>query len=90
MTDEQIVRLTDMKVVDDATINKITSEPDTTKIEGVDENVIEGDVETSKYVRENGTEFNPFDKDWLKDNVDEIDERLKNHDSFAVQTDSFE
>ncbi|MFS7917142.1 hypothetical protein Hanom_Chr03g00185521 [Helianthus anomalus] len=90
MTNEHIVRLTDMKVVDDATINEITSEPDTTNLEGVDELVFEGDVEKSKYVREDRTEFNPFDEDWLKDNANEIDERLKNRDSFDVQTDSFE
>ncbi|KAF5768006.1 hypothetical protein HanXRQr2_Chr14g0631331 [Helianthus annuus] len=90
MTDEQIVRLTDMKIVDDATINEIISEPDTTNLEGVDEIVFEGDVEKSKYVREDGTEFNLLDEEWLKDYVDEIDERLKNRDSSDVQTDSFE
>ncbi|KAJ0817220.1 hypothetical protein HanLR1_Chr00c0450g0752121 [Helianthus annuus] len=88
MTDEQIVRLTDMKGVDEPTINEITSEPDTTNLEG-GRNCIEGDVEKSKYVREHRTEFNPFDEDWLKDNVDEIDEKLKNRDSSDVQTDSF-
>ncbi|MFS7910861.1 hypothetical protein Hanom_Chr02g00111171 [Helianthus anomalus] len=48
------------------------------------------DVEKSKYVREVGTEFNPFDEEWLKDNVDEIDKRLKNCDSFDIPADSFE
>ncbi|KAJ0602536.1 hypothetical protein HanIR_Chr03g0140831 [Helianthus annuus] len=89
MTDEQILRLTDMKVVDDSTIDETPSEPKTTKLDGIDEIVFEGDAEKSKYVREDGTEFNPFDEDWLKNNMDEIDERLKNRDSSDVPADSF-
>ncbi|MFS7928172.1 hypothetical protein Hanom_Chr04g00317691 [Helianthus anomalus] len=90
MSDEQILRLTDMKVVDDTTINETPSEPNVTNLDGLDEIVFEGDVEKSKYVREDGTEFNLLDEDWLKDNVDEIDERLKNRDSSDVPADSFE
>ncbi|MFS7986491.1 hypothetical protein Hanom_Chr11g01010941 [Helianthus anomalus] len=90
MTNEQILRLTDMKVVDDTTIDETPSEPDATNLDGLDEIVFEGDVEKSKYVREDGTEFNPFDEDWLKDNVDEIDEQMKNRDSSDVPADSFE
>ncbi|MFS7980577.1 hypothetical protein Hanom_Chr10g00941031 [Helianthus anomalus] len=43
----------------------------------------------SKYVREDSTEFNPFDEEWLKDNLDEIDDKLKN-DSSDAPTGSFE
>ncbi|MFS7930500.1 hypothetical protein Hanom_Chr04g00345041 [Helianthus anomalus] len=85
-----ILRLTDMKVVDDTTIDETPSEPDATNLDGLDEIVFEGDAEKSKYIREDGTEFNPFDEDWLKDNMDEIDERLNNRDSSDVPADSFE
>ncbi|KAM0063370.1 hypothetical protein Hdeb2414_s0003g00090121 [Helianthus debilis subsp. tardiflorus] len=87
---EHILRQTNMKVGDDTTIDETPSEPDETNLDGLDEIVFEGDVEKSKYVREDGTEFNPLDEDWLKDNVDEIDERLKNRDSSDVPADSFE
>ncbi|KAJ0476304.1 hypothetical protein HanHA300_Chr13g0475881 [Helianthus annuus] len=79
-----------MKIVDDAIIDKIPSETEIVNVEGLDAILFEGDVVKSKYVREDDTEFNPFDEDWLKDNVDEIDERLKNHDLSDVPTDSLE
>ncbi|KAJ0753579.1 hypothetical protein HanPI659440_Chr09g0337381 [Helianthus annuus] len=82
----QIFELNEMKIVDDATIDKIPSEPEVVNLEGLDEIVFEGDVKNSKYVREDGTEFNPFNKNWMKDNVDEIDERLKNRDLSDVPT----
>ncbi|MFS7986481.1 hypothetical protein Hanom_Chr11g01010831 [Helianthus anomalus] len=69
MTDEHILRLTDMKVVDDTTIDETPSEPNATNLDGLDEIAFGGDVEKLKYVREDGTEFNPFDEDWLKDNA---------------------
>ncbi|MFS7931169.1 hypothetical protein Hanom_Chr04g00352891 [Helianthus anomalus] len=87
--DVDILRLTVMKVVDDTIIDETQSEPDATNLDGLDEIMFEGDVEKSKYVREDGAEFNTFDEDWLKDNVDEIDERLKNRDSSDVPADSF-
>ncbi|KAJ0783561.1 hypothetical protein HanLR1_Chr01g0021731 [Helianthus annuus] len=90
MTAEQILRLTDMKVVDDTTIDETPSEPEATNLDGLDEIVFEGDAEKSKYIREDSTKFNPFGEDWLKDNMDEIDERLKNRDSSDVPADSFE
>ncbi|KAJ0742554.1 hypothetical protein HanPI659440_Chr10g0365501 [Helianthus annuus] len=90
MTNEQILTLTDMKVVDDATIDETPSEPEVANLDGLDEIVFEGDAEKSKQVREDGVEFNPFDEEWLKDIMDEIDERLKNHDSSDVPADSFE
>ncbi|KAJ0529210.1 hypothetical protein HanHA89_Chr10g0375161 [Helianthus annuus] len=90
MTDEQILALTDMQVVDDATIDETPNEPEVANLDGLDEIVFEGDAERSKYVRQDGTEFNPFDEDWLKDNMDEINDKLKNRDSSDVPTDSFE
>ncbi|MFS7961396.1 hypothetical protein Hanom_Chr08g00714511 [Helianthus anomalus] len=90
MTDEQILALTDMQVVNDATIDETPSEPEVANLDGLDEIMFERDAEKSKYVREDGTEFNPFDEEWLKDNMDEIDDKLKNHDSSNVPTDSFE
>ncbi|KAM0064375.1 hypothetical protein Hdeb2414_s0003g00102261 [Helianthus debilis subsp. tardiflorus] len=90
MTNEQILRLTDLKVVDDTTIDETPSEPDAANLDGLDEISFEGDVEKSKYVRGDGTEFNLFDEDWLKDNVVEIDEILMNRDSSVVPADSFE
>ncbi|KAM0046304.1 hypothetical protein Hdeb2414_s0009g00314611 [Helianthus debilis subsp. tardiflorus] len=79
-----------MKIVDDAAIDKIPSEPEVVNLEGLDEIIFEGDVKKSKYVREDGTEFDLFNEDWLEDNVDEIVERLKNRDLSDVPTDSFE
>ncbi|MFS7936530.1 hypothetical protein Hanom_Chr05g00416661 [Helianthus anomalus] len=73
MTDEQILALYEMKVVDDATIDEIPIEPEVANLDGLDEIVFEGDAEKSKY-----------------DNLDEIDAKLKNHDSSDVPTDSFE
>ncbi|KAJ0539295.1 hypothetical protein HanHA300_Chr08g0284691 [Helianthus annuus] len=85
-----ILALKEMKVLDDATIDEIPSEPEVANLDDLEERVFEGNAEKSKYVREDGTEFNPFEEDWLKDNLDEIDDKLKNRDSSDVPTDSFE
>ncbi|MFS8001091.1 hypothetical protein Hanom_Chr13g01186111 [Helianthus anomalus] len=34
--------------------------------------------------------FNPFDEDWLKDNLDEVDDKIKSRDSSDVPTDFLE
>ncbi|MFS7936687.1 hypothetical protein Hanom_Chr05g00418731 [Helianthus anomalus] len=86
----KILALYEIKVVDDATIDEIPSEPEVANLDDLEEIVFEGDAEKSKYVREEGTEFNPFYEDWLKDNLDEIDDKLKNRDSSDVPTDSFD
>ncbi|KAJ0576590.1 hypothetical protein HanOQP8_Chr05g0183051 [Helianthus annuus] len=90
LTVEHILALYEIKVVDDATIDEIPSEPEVANLDDLEEIVFEGDAEKSKYVREDGTEFNPFYEDWLKDNLDEIDDKLKNRDSSDVPTDSFD
>ncbi|KAM0031963.1 hypothetical protein Hdeb2414_s0016g00469871 [Helianthus debilis subsp. tardiflorus] len=90
LSDEQILALKEMKVVDDATIDELPSEPEVANLDNLEEILFEGDAEKYKYVREDGTKFNPFDEDWLKNNLDEIDDKLKNRDSSDVPTDSFE
>ncbi|KAJ0813251.1 hypothetical protein HanPSC8_Chr17g0771301 [Helianthus annuus] len=57
--------------------------------ENIEEIIIKGNVKKSSYVRQDGTEFAPFDEDWLKDNVEDIDEHLKNRDSSENATDAF-
>ncbi|KAJ0604129.1 hypothetical protein HanRHA438_Chr02g0057831 [Helianthus annuus] len=84
-----MLALNEMKAIDDASIDNIPSEPETEDIENIDEIVFEGETRKSTYVREDGTEFNPFDEDWLKDHLEAIDEKLKNHDSTDDATDSF-
>ncbi|KAJ0928863.1 hypothetical protein HanRHA438_Chr04g0198701 [Helianthus annuus] len=79
-----------MRIVDDATIDKIPSEPVVVNLEGLEEIVFEGDAKKSAYVCKDGTEFNSFDCDWLRENVDEIDEKLKSRDTSAIPTDTFE
>ncbi|MFS8028111.1 hypothetical protein Hanom_Chr16g01506621 [Helianthus anomalus] len=55
LSDEQILALTNMKVVDDATIDETPNEPEVANLDGLDEIVFEGDAKKSKYVREDGT-----------------------------------
>ncbi|MFS8023040.1 hypothetical protein Hanom_Chr16g01446751 [Helianthus anomalus] len=78
-----------MKAIDDAAIDNIPSEPENADIENLDEIVFEGETRKSTYVGEDGKEFNPFDEDWLKDQLDDIDEKLKNRGSTDDVTDSF-
>ncbi|KAJ0616566.1 hypothetical protein HanIR_Chr02g0091981 [Helianthus annuus] len=85
----QLITLKAMRDVNDDEIEKIPSEPESTSVENIDEIVFEGDVKKSSYVRQDGTEFAPFDEDWLKDNVEDIDEHLKNHDTSENATDAF-
>ncbi|MFS7948053.1 hypothetical protein Hanom_Chr06g00555461 [Helianthus anomalus] len=73
--DEQILALNEIKVVEDATIDQIPSEPETANLENIEEIVFE--------------EFVPFNEDWLKENVDDIDEQLKNRDTTDNSPDSF-
>ncbi|KAJ0796974.1 hypothetical protein HanPI659440_Chr04g0168531 [Helianthus annuus] len=61
-SNEQILALREMKVVEDATIDQIPSEPEIADLDNLDEIVFEGDDSKSTYVREDGTELNPFDE----------------------------
>ncbi|KAJ0614218.1 hypothetical protein HanIR_Chr02g0059951 [Helianthus annuus] len=78
-----------MRDVNDDEIEKMSSEPESTNVENIDEIVFEGEVKKSSYVRQDGTEFAPFDEDWLKDNVEDIDDHLKNRDTSENATDAF-
>ncbi|KAJ0835698.1 hypothetical protein HanRHA438_Chr16g0758351 [Helianthus annuus] len=78
-----------MKEIDDAAIDDIPNEPETTNLENVKEIVFEGGDKKSSYVREDGTEFTPFNEEWLKENVDVIDDQLKNHDTSDNASDVF-
>ncbi|MFS7974845.1 hypothetical protein Hanom_Chr10g00873561 [Helianthus anomalus] len=68
MTDEQILGLTDMKVVDDATIDETPSELEVANLGGLDEIVFEGDAEKSKYVEYRDSSDVPADsfEEWRK------------------------
>ncbi|KAJ0700872.1 hypothetical protein HanOQP8_Chr10g0372981 [Helianthus annuus] len=90
LSSEQILALKEMKAVDDTTIDEIPSEPEVANLDDLEETVFEGEAEKSKYVCEDGTEFNPFDADWLRDNVDEINEKIKSRDTSDVPTDTFD
>ncbi|MFS8008238.1 hypothetical protein Hanom_Chr14g01270351 [Helianthus anomalus] len=88
LSSEQILALNEMKIVDDATIDKIPSEPEVVNLEGLEEIVFEGDGKKSTYVRKDGTEFNSLDGVWLRENVDEINE--KNEESYSLRGDERE
>ncbi|MFS7945359.1 hypothetical protein Hanom_Chr06g00523361 [Helianthus anomalus] len=81
LTDEQILALNEMKAVEDVVVDQIPSEPEISYVENLEEIVFEGDNNKSTYVQEDGTEFTPFNEDWLKENVDDISEHLKNRDT---------
>ncbi|MFS7919899.1 hypothetical protein Hanom_Chr03g00218031 [Helianthus anomalus] len=77
LSHEQLLAFNEMKEIDDAAIEDILSEPKETNLENVEEIVFEGDNVKSTYMREDGTEFTPFNEEWLKENMDVIDEQLK-------------
>ncbi|KAJ0704588.1 hypothetical protein HanPI659440_Chr14g0564331 [Helianthus annuus] len=86
---EQLLALQAMRKIDDAEIERMPSEPDSTDVENVEEIVFEGNEQKSAYVRKDGTEFPQFDEDWLKENVEVIDEHLKNRDTSENPGDAF-
>ncbi|KAJ0792402.1 hypothetical protein HanOQP8_Chr01g0017641 [Helianthus annuus] len=86
----QLLDLNAMKEVDDAEIDKLPVEPKTETIENIEEIVLEGETNKSTYVHADGTEFDPFDEEWMKENQEDIDEQLKNWASSDNPTDSFE
>ncbi|KAF5774919.1 hypothetical protein HanXRQr2_Chr13g0606251 [Helianthus annuus] len=85
-----LLALNAMKDVDDAEIEKMPIEPETENAENIEEIVFEGESNKSTYVRADGTEFDPFNEEWMKENQEEIDEKLKNRASSDNPTDSFE
>ncbi|KAM0068136.1 hypothetical protein Hdeb2414_s0002g00069661 [Helianthus debilis subsp. tardiflorus] len=78
-----------MKEVEDGDIDKMPVEPETVDIVNIEEIVFEGNDKKSLYVGEDGTKFAPFNEEWLKENVDIIDEHLKNRDTSENATDAF-
>ncbi|MFS7921215.1 hypothetical protein Hanom_Chr03g00234171 [Helianthus anomalus] len=89
LSNEQLLALNEMKAIDDAAIENIPSEPETSDLENIEEIVFEGDNNKSTYVQDDGTGFTPFNQDWLKENVDDIDEHLKNRDTTDNSPDAF-
>ncbi|KAJ0786538.1 hypothetical protein HanOQP8_Chr02g0072391 [Helianthus annuus] len=89
LSHEHLLALNVTREVDDAEIDKIPVEPETADVENIEEIVFEGESGKSSYVHEDGTEFAPFIEEWLKENVDVIDEHLKNRDTSKNTTDAF-
>ncbi|MFS8021883.1 hypothetical protein Hanom_Chr16g01432711 [Helianthus anomalus] len=89
LSHEQLLALNAMKEIEDVEIDKMSSEPETADLDNVEEIVFEGNEKKSSYVREDGTEFAPFNEEWLKENVDVIDEHLKNRDTSENAPDVF-
>ncbi|MFS7925702.1 hypothetical protein Hanom_Chr04g00288161 [Helianthus anomalus] len=90
LTGEQMLSINEMKEIDDAEIDRMPSEPESSNVENIEEIVFEGDQKKSTYVRADGTEFNPFDGDWKQKNQEDIDEHLKNPTSADNSTDAFQ
>ncbi|KAM0006760.1 hypothetical protein Hdeb2414_s0008g00275911 [Helianthus debilis subsp. tardiflorus] len=90
LSHEQLLALNAMKEIDDVEIHKMPVEPETENVENIEEIVFEDESNKSTYVRADGTEFDPFDEEWLKENQKDIDEKLKNQASSDNLTDSFE
>ncbi|MFS7997419.1 hypothetical protein Hanom_Chr12g01141551 [Helianthus anomalus] len=86
---QALLALNEMKKIDDAEIDQMSSEPETADVDNVEEIVFEGNEKKSSYVREYGTEFAPFNEEWLKDIVEVIVEHLKNRDTSENATDAF-
>ncbi|KAF5819565.1 hypothetical protein HanXRQr2_Chr02g0079051 [Helianthus annuus] len=89
LTPQQLITLRAMRDINDDEVEKMPSAPESVNVENIDEIVFEGEVKKSTYVRQDGTEFAPFDEDWLRYNVEDIDEHLKNRDSSENATDAF-
>ncbi|MFS7985240.1 hypothetical protein Hanom_Chr11g00996181 [Helianthus anomalus] len=89
LSHEQLLALNAMKEIDDAEIDKVSSEPETADLDNVEEIVFEGNEKKSSYVHEDETKFAPFNEEWLKEKVDVIDEHLKNRATSENAPDAF-
>ncbi|KAJ0579933.1 hypothetical protein HanHA300_Chr04g0123571 [Helianthus annuus] len=87
---EQKLALEEMKTVDDAVIDQMPIEPKTDDTENLEEIVFEGKSSKSTYFRADGTEFDPFDEEWLKKNLEDINEQFNKRDSSDDLTDAFQ
>ncbi|KAM0007440.1 hypothetical protein Hdeb2414_s0141g00811181 [Helianthus debilis subsp. tardiflorus] len=87
---EQKLALEEMKTVDDAVIDQMPIELEIDDTENLEEIVFEGESSKSTYVRADRTEFDPFDGEWLKKNLEDINEQFDKHDSSDDPTDAFQ
>ncbi|MFS7955554.1 hypothetical protein Hanom_Chr07g00644021 [Helianthus anomalus] len=87
---EQKLALEEMKTVDDVVIDQMPIEQETDDTENLEEIVFEGESSKSTDVRAAGTEFDPFDEEWLKKNLDDINEQFNKRDSSEDTTDTFQ
>ncbi|MFS8005411.1 hypothetical protein Hanom_Chr13g01237051 [Helianthus anomalus] len=90
LSNEQLLALNVMKEIDNAEIDRMPSEPETADVENIEEIVFEGNQKKSTYVRADGTEFDPFNEEWMKEIQEDIDEQLKNHTSSDNPADAFQ
>ncbi|KAM0010629.1 hypothetical protein Hdeb2414_s0072g00774481 [Helianthus debilis subsp. tardiflorus] len=90
LSNEQMLALNELKTVNDSVIDQMPIEPETVDTENIDEIVFEGETSKSTYVRADGMEFDPFDKEWIKENLEDIGEQLKNRTSTDNPKDSFQ
>ncbi|KAM0052381.1 hypothetical protein Hdeb2414_s0007g00247581 [Helianthus debilis subsp. tardiflorus] len=90
LSNEQMLALNELKTVKDSVIDQMPIEPETVDTENIDEIVFEGETSKSTYVRADGMEFDPFDKEWIKENLEDIGEQLKNRTSTDNPKDSFQ
>ncbi|MFS7913660.1 hypothetical protein Hanom_Chr02g00144271 [Helianthus anomalus] len=87
---EQKLALEEINTVDDAVVDQMPIEPETADTENLDEIIFEGKSSKSTYVHADGTEFDQFDEDWLKENLEDINEQFNKRDSSDDPTDAFQ
>ncbi|MFS7960306.1 hypothetical protein Hanom_Chr08g00701691 [Helianthus anomalus] len=90
LSNEQMLALNEKKTVEDSVIDQTLIEPDTVDTENIDEIVFEGETSKSTYVCADGMEFDPFDEEWMKENLEDIKEQLKNRTSTENPKDAFQ
>ncbi|MFS7910331.1 hypothetical protein Hanom_Chr02g00105041 [Helianthus anomalus] len=78
---QPMLALNEMKIAEDSVLDQMPIEPETVDTKNIDEIVFEGETSKSTYVRADGMEFNPLDEEWMKENLEDIDEQLKNRTS---------
>ncbi|MFS8001840.1 hypothetical protein Hanom_Chr13g01195081 [Helianthus anomalus] len=86
---EQKLALEEMKTIDDAMIDQMPIEPETDDTENLEEIVFEGESSKTTYVRVDRMEFDPFDEEWLKKNLEDINDQFNKRDSSDDPTDAF-
>ncbi|MFS7979263.1 hypothetical protein Hanom_Chr10g00925331 [Helianthus anomalus] len=90
LSNEQMLALNEMKTVEDSVIDRMPVEQEIVDTENIDEIVFERETSKSTYVRADGMKFDPFDEEWMKENLEDIDKQLKNRTSTNNSKDSFQ